>query len=154
MCRASWALHTRLLISFANCVRHWGCGWARHCHGCAAQRGKAGLGQLRGVHQAPKVPALSLPSDFLQQAAEGSSCLLFLLWGGNTALRLGKASQRLLPQQPLPSPAAEHRHSTRHLTGCSHHREMHMKSQSFLVIQPASVTQPGPSSSSSSAPSF
>lgn len=92
---------------------------AWHRHGCADQRGKAGLGQLTGVHQAPQVTALSLPSGFpsgrlLRAPVFAAS---FAVGWEHRALRLGKAStQPVLPAQPLPSPAAQHRHSTGHFT--------------------------------------
>lgn len=94
MCRAGWALHTRLLISFAPCVRH---------RGCAEQSREGRAGAAHGVHQAlPKVPASSLPSGFpagwLLRAPP--VCLLCCRVGTQSS-QAGKGSQ----QHPLPHPA-------------------------------------------------
>lgn len=127
----------------------WGCGRAWHHHGgTELERGKAGLGQLSGVHQAPALECqlCPFPLVFLWPSAEGSSCLLLpLLWGGNAALSgwerpaCGHSpSSNSCPVLLLSTDTA------RGISLCFLH---HRKGQRFLVIQPASVTQPRPSSS-------
>lgn len=129
---------------------------AWHRHGCADQRGKAGLGQLTGVHQAPQVTALSLPSGFPSGRLLRAPCVCcFLCCGvGTQSSEAGKGQHAASAPSSSPCPALLHSTDTAPGTSlcCSHHSKIHMKGRSFLVIQPASVSQPG-SSSSNSAPS-
>lgn len=142
MCRTSWALHTRLLIIFARCVRHW--AWHHHGALTRTREGRAGAAHWGAPSTCPEVPALSLSSGFPSgRLLRAPRVCLLCCRVGTQSSQAGKGSQ----QHPLPHPAAQHRHSTRHL----HHSKRLKKGQSFLVIQPAFVTQPGPSSSISAA---
>lgn len=122
----------------------WGCGHS----GAEPQRGKAGLGQLSGVHQALPQGASFVPSLWFSfwPAAEGSSCLLLPLQrGGNAAL--SGWERPAWGHSPSSHSCPVLLLSTDTVRGISLCFLHHRNGQRFLVIQPASVTQPRPSSS-------
>lgn len=147
MCRAGWALHTRLLISFANCVRRCSGAGTAMAALSRAREGRAGAAHWGAPSGCPEVPAVSPPSGFPSgQLLKAPHVCCFPCCGvGAQSSQAGKGQ---CAPSSYPCPVLLLSTDTAQGTSlcCLHHSKMHVKGQSFLLIQPASVTQPGPSS--------